>query len=174
MPEPKHQRLPLSSIRPDPKNPRRHTQANLASIRKCLAEFGQYRPILVNANTNLIVAGHGLYQVMSELGWAEADCVLMDLTDLQASAISITDNRTAELADWDAPKLCRQLQGDKGVESFGFEVDDLKKLMRQVESGSEPEQPKETRTIVCPKCSHHFTRKAKRGHSTNTPGPTSS
>jgi ParB-like chromosome segregation protein Spo0J len=171
VPEPKKQRLQLSLIRPDPKNPRKHTEANLAAIRRSLADFGQYRPILVNANTNFIVAGHGLYHVMKGLGWKEADCVLLDLTDQQAAELAITDNRTGDLAEWDSAQLCRQLMAAGSIEDFGFDADDLKNMMKKVSSDAEPPVA-EMRTIVCPKCSHQFQRKP-RGRSKNTTGPSS-
>ena len=175
----KYHNLLLSSIKSDPNNPRQHTPENLASIRRSISEYGQYRPIIVNAETNVIIAGHGIFQVMCELGWKYATCVLLSVSREQAGKIGITDNRTAELADWDAPKLCRQLNAADRLEGFGFDEADLAGMMRQLDKGrKEGEAAKEVveaRTIVCPKCAFHFTKKVKKsGCNKNTAKQTSS
>ena len=167
MAEPKYVRLRLDAVKPDPNNPRRHTKEGAALIRKSVAEFGQYRPIVVNTNTNTIIAGHGLYEVLVELGWTEADFVLVDVTSEQAASMMITDNRSSELAEWDAPKLAKQLLASEGPEAFGFDQRDLKRLMQQMDRGDDNVKP--TREVVCPKCSHHFSKKVSSG---NTKGQT--
>jgi len=69
-------RVPLSSIYEDPANARLHGERNLDAIQASLRRFGQAEPLVLNARTGRLVAGHGRLQAMRRLGWKEADSVV--------------------------------------------------------------------------------------------------
>jgi len=102
-------RVPLAQIVPDPANARSHGPANLEAIEASLRRFGQAEPLVVQASTLRLIAGHGRLEAMKRLGWTEADVVEPDVEGTDAAALSIALNRTAELAAWDEPALARIL-----------------------------------------------------------------
>lgn len=82
-------RVPLGSLVPDPANPRRHDDANLAAIRASLQRFRQAEPIVTQAGTRRIIAGHGRLEAMLSLGWEECDIVELEVDDKTATALAI-------------------------------------------------------------------------------------
>jgi len=102
-------RVALTRIVPDPANARSHNAANLDAIEASLRRFGQAEPLVVQAGTLRLIAGHGRLEAMRKLGWTEADVVELEVEGIDAAALSIALNRTAELADWDEPALARIL-----------------------------------------------------------------
>ncbi len=102
--------VPIGELKLDPKNARTHDDANLAAIAASLAEHGQLSSIMVNSRNGQIVAGNGTFQAATKLGWTHLAAVQEDLTPAQQRSFSISDNRTAELADWDLAILATQIE----------------------------------------------------------------
>ena len=92
----------------DPANVRKHPIRNLEAIKASLQKFGQQRPILVGSD-GVVIAGNGTLAAARELGLASVIVVKSDLAGVQATAYSIADNRTAELAEWIEPDLAEIL-----------------------------------------------------------------
>ena len=90
----------LASLKEDPRNPRSHDQKNLGAIKASLEKFGQVEPLVIQKSTGLVVGGNGRLGAMRAMGWKTAEVTRQDLTDEQARALSVTLNRTAELAGW--------------------------------------------------------------------------
>lgn len=103
-------KLRLDEIQQHPQNVRIHTKRNLDVIKKSLSEWGQYKPILVQKSTMYILAGNGTYQAACALGWEEMDCNIIDVTDEQAKAILIADNRSSDLSQMDEKAVLDLLQ----------------------------------------------------------------
>jgi hypothetical protein len=101
--------LPVSELKFDPKNSRKHPTRNIDSIKESLRRFGQQKPIVIDA-TNTVVAGNGFLQAARELGWSQILCIKTDLEGAEAMAFAIADNRTAELAEWDMEALAASLK----------------------------------------------------------------
>ena len=53
--------IPIDSLKPDPRNPRRHSRVQIRAIAQSIDAFGFNAPILVDKH-NQIVAGHGRYR----------------------------------------------------------------------------------------------------------------
>jgi DNA modification methylase len=117
----------ISSLSFDTTNARRHDAKNLASIEGSLRLFGQRKPIVVTG-ANVVVAGNGTLEAAKSLGWSEISVVRIpnDWTAEQVKAYALADNRTAELAEWDAKILADQLiELDAvgwDVSEFGFDA----------------------------------------------------
>ncbi|CAB4157475.1 COG0863 DNA modification methylase [uncultured Caudovirales phage] len=117
----------ISSLSLDPTNARRHDAKNLASIEGSLRLFGQRKPIVVTG-ANVVVAGNGTLEAAKALGWTNIDVVRIpiDWSPEQVKAYALADNRTAELAEWDAKVLAEQLvELDAvgwNVAEFGFDA----------------------------------------------------
>ncbi len=118
--------LPIADLSPDPANARRHGERNLAQITASLRRFGQQKPVVVDAN-NVVRAGNGTLAAARALGWTTIAAVRSELAGADLSAYAIADNRSAELAEWDAEMLAATL-ADPAVGDVGFtpaEVDEL-------------------------------------------------
>lgn len=111
----------VGQLKHDPANARKHDAANLAAIAGSLTQFGQRKPIVVTQD-NVVVAGNGTLTAAKSLGWTEVAVVRIpaDWSDDQVKAFALADNRTAELAEWDAEVVTAQL---KELQASGFEVE---------------------------------------------------
>lgn len=125
--------VPVDSLTLDPANARKHDERNLEAIKASLARFGQQHPLVVSA-AGSVVAGNGRLMAARELGWTEINVIRTDLTGAQLVAFGITDNRTAELAEWDNETLAQLVQGiaiddDELAGSLGFTQAELEALV---------------------------------------------
>ena len=116
---------PIDELEPDRLNPRAHPQRNIDAIAASLRRFGQRKPIVVRGSK--IVAGHGTVLAASVIGWthlamANAD----DLTEEEARAYGIADNKTSDLAEWDHELLRDYFKrlGDDLIPDTAFESTD--------------------------------------------------
>jgi len=109
----------------DPRNARKHPEANLEALVESLRQFGQRKPIVITADGK-VVAGNGTLEAAMRLGWTEIETVEIpaDWDSKKVAAFALADNRTAELAQWDARELLDQLQEltDFDMNSLGFDA----------------------------------------------------
>lgn len=110
--------VPIDTLRAQPRNARRHGQRNIDALAASLATFGQRKPLVGRrcADGRIeIVAGNGTLAAAKQLGWTEIAVSVQQLTDEEARAYAIADNRTAELAEWDLSQLAddiKQIESD--------------------------------------------------------------
>lgn len=145
------ERAPLDQLHLDPANARQHGPRNLDAIAASLSQFGQVSPLVVQQNTGRIIGGNGTYQAMRQLNWPDALVAYVACDDLQATALGIALNRTAELAEWDLPtlsKLLTEIQAqDFDVSAVGFDDAEVARLCSQgldlstLERDAEPSEP---------------------------------
>ena len=128
-------RVPLSALHLDPANARTHGEQNLAAITASLQRFGQAEPLVVHARTGRVIGGNGRLVAMQALGWKECDVVQLELSDIEATALGIALNRTAELAEWDPGALAKML-GELGAEGaldgVGYSSADIDELLAEI------------------------------------------
>lgn len=125
----------LDELAPDPANPRAHPDVNMEAIMASLRRFGQAEPLVVQVGTNRIIAGHGRLAAMRKLGWREADVVELDVTSMDAAALGIALNRSAELAEWDDATLStilQELDAAGALEGVGYSHEEMQDLAAQV------------------------------------------
>ncbi len=126
-------RVPVDSLTLDPANARAHGATNLEAIASSLRRFGQAEPLVVRREAGVVIAGNGRLMAMKKLGWSECDVVELDVDSMEATALAIALNRTAELAEWDEGTLARllsQLQAEDGLDGVGFTADEVALLLR--------------------------------------------
>jgi hypothetical protein len=112
----------LSELKPNPKNPRRHTRQQVRQIAKSITSFGFNVPILVDADLN-VVAGHGRIEACRQFGWTSVPTIsLAHLTPAQAKAFLIADNRLTENSEWSDRLLAEQLK-ELSLLDLDFELD---------------------------------------------------
>jgi ParB-like chromosome segregation protein Spo0J len=125
----------IAELSLDPSNVRKHGRKNLDAIKASLRKFGQQKPIVVDAK-GIVLAGNGTLTAAQELGWTEIQIVRTELAGVEATAFSIADNRTAELAEWkqELNEALNDLVSQKvNLDDLGFDRDYIKELQKEVE-----------------------------------------
>jgi hypothetical protein len=117
----KVEKVKISSLMMDPENARTHSKKNIDAIAGSLNTFGQRRPLVVWEG--IVIAGNGTLEAAKSIGWTDIEITRVppNWTHEQARAYALADNRTAELADWDAEILANQLIE---LDSVGYEISD--------------------------------------------------
>ncbi len=124
---------PIERLTPYPRNPRTHSDAQIAQIAASITEFGFTNPILVDEN-GVIIAGHGRWLAALKLHLQEVPVIVLDhLTDAQKRALRIADNRLPLSAGWDdeilQAELAKLQTEDFDVDLVGFEDQELASLL---------------------------------------------
>jgi len=116
--------MPIADITPYANNPRDNTDA-VDAVAASIKEFGWLNPIEID-HEGVIIRGHTRYAAAQKLGLTEVPVVYADdLTEEEATAWRLADNKTAELAEWDEEKKAAELEDLKAFEPtmavFGFD-----------------------------------------------------
>lgn len=148
--------MPLDQIKPYPRNPRKNNQA-VEAVAESIRQCGYIAPIIVDED-GTILAGHTRYMALRELGWEEANVVVMSgLTDDQKRKYRLLDNKTNELADWDMPLLADELLGlDFGELDLDWGLDAAGKSIDLDADPVRDEEDEEDEAVHCPKCGFIF------------------
>jgi DNA modification methylase len=131
----------LSDLKQDHKNARKRTQTSASLLKESLQRYGPARSIVIDED-NRILAGNGTVEAAINLGIdglriidAAPDELIAvrrtGLTEDQKVGLALADNRTADLAEWDAEML-QQLSQEHDIAPW-FQEDDLEALLEQVE-----------------------------------------
>ena len=130
--------LPLGQIIPYARNPRRNEKA-IATVAASIAEFGWRQPIVID-EAMVVLAGHTRLAAAQQLGLETAPVhIAKGLSEAQARAFRIMDNRSGENAEWDNDLLGLEL-GDLQAADFdldltGFTDDELNNLLNGLDEG---------------------------------------
>ena len=127
------ERWSLERLIPYARNPRTHSDAQVAQIAASIAEFGFNNPILVDTKAG-IIAGHGRLLAARKLQLAEVPVIVLDhLTEAQKRAYILADNQLALNAGWDDDLLRAELaalqEDDFNVRLVGFDDEELARLL---------------------------------------------
>lgn len=120
--------LRTTSLKPDPRNPRVHSDKQVRQIAQSIESFGFNVPLLID-DEQKVIAGHGRLLAARKLGWDTIPAIrLSHLTESQRMAFLIADNRLTENSSWDERmlgeqlKILSELELDFDLEAIGFEV----------------------------------------------------
>lgn len=134
----------VEALIPYARNPRTHTESQIAKIASSIVEFGWTNPILVDGD-NGIIAGHGRLAAARKLGLDQVPVIeLGHLTPTQKRAYVIADNRLAMDAGWDDEMLALELAEiaeagfDLGL--TGFAEDEIERLLDGLEEAAEADE----------------------------------
>jgi len=142
MPTKKKQPTHIKDLIPDPHNRRKHTPRNVGMIVDSLHKVGTGRSIVIDEK-NEVLAGNATIEAAGEAGITKVKVVEVDgnevvavrrtgLTENQKRELAIYDNRTAELADWDAKQLLEDANNNVDLSSFFYD-EELKSILDQAE-----------------------------------------
>jgi DNA modification methylase len=141
------EQVPTGRLQPAPRNPRTHSEAQIAKLMRSIQTFGFVNPILAD-DSGRIIAGHGRWEAAKRLGLSAVPVVrISHMTAAQRRAYLVADNRLAELAGWDGNLLKLEL-GELLIEApeldltvTGFEVGEIDRLLLGEEFSGESEDP---------------------------------
>jgi DNA modification methylase len=129
----------LGELIPYARNPRTHSDAQVAQIAASVREFGWTNPVLVDGQ-NGIIAGHGRVLAARKLGLARVPVIeLAHMSDAQKRAYVLADKQLALNAGWDEALLRLELADlselgfDLGL--IGFGEDELEQLLAGSKEG---------------------------------------
>jgi DNA modification methylase len=125
---------PIERLIPYAKNPRLHTEADIAKIEASILRWGWTMPVLVDENGGLIV-GDARFRAAARLKLPSVPVIVArDWTEEERCAYRLADNELAARASWDPDLLRDELQHLKfagfDLDLIGFETDRLAELLR--------------------------------------------
>ena len=112
---------PTASLVPDPRNARTHPKRQIEQIVASIRAFGFTNPVLVEPSGK-VIAGHGRLLAAKQIGMAEIPVIeLGGLSEAQARALRLADNKIALNAGWDVEILKLEL-GDLALPEFEMDL----------------------------------------------------
>lgn len=113
----------VSSIRSYDKNAKKHPEKQVKQVAESIKEFGFNQPIVVDKQ-GVIIVGHGRYEAAKLLGLKEVPTIEVDLTEEQAKAYRLADNKLNE-SEWDMGLVIEELKGLSAemLDLTGFDSD---------------------------------------------------
>lgn len=134
----------ISEIKPYPKNAKKHPEKQIIQVANSIKEFGFNQPIVIDKE-GVIIVGHGRYEASKHLGLTEVPVIVADLTDEQARAYRLADNKLNE-SGWEMDLVIEELK-ELSLPLFeltGFDRDLL--LEAEPEDDEIPEVPEVPKT----------------------------
>ncbi len=146
------ERVQIAELTADPANVRKHNEKNMAAIKASLRRFGQQKPVVVDSS-GVVRAGNGTLAAAIALGWSHIDIVRTELQGSEATAYAIADNRTAELAEWDADALAQtmaalEIEDEDLARDAGFSAEDVAAMALSEKPIHEDEVPEPPATPI--------------------------
>jgi DNA modification methylase len=136
---------PIDQLQPDPRNARRHSRKQVQQIANSIEAFGFNVPILIDAELK-VIAGHGRLLACRYLGRTEVPTISLEhLSEAEAKAFMIADNRLTEIASWDDRLLGEQLRElselnlEFSLEVTGFDMPEIDLLIEGASGTPEPD-----------------------------------
>ena len=145
----KIQQIQIDKVIPYHNNPRKDQAVD--KVASSINEYGFQQPIVVDKNM-IVIVGHTRLLASKKLGLTEVPIVIADLTETQARAYRIADNRINEDSNWDMELLNLEIAGlyeeNFNLDLLGFDSSELDKLLENDEEyltdeDDVPEPPKE-------------------------------
>ena len=144
-----------------PINPRKHSRQQIEAIARTIEAFGFNAPILVDSEKR-VVAGHARLEAARLLALQEVPVIRLDhLTEAQAKAYMLADNKLTDRSSWDDRKVAIVLKElsdialDFEIDATGFEPPEIDLRIQSLEP---PENSLTPRTSLRPQ----KTRSARR------------
>lgn len=122
---------PLQPLLRNPR-PKKFAEA-VALVKRLIQKFGWGPTVVVQESTGLIVSGNARQAAALELNLDKVPARVLDLTDAQARAMALADQKSTEVRRWERALLAQDLGElrDAGEDIFdlGFEQAELDRLL---------------------------------------------
>lgn len=136
----------ISDLKPHPRNARKHSRQQIQAIAKSIDAFSFNAPVLVDGDGN-ILAGHGRFEAAKLLGMTQVPVVhLRHLTETQAKAYMLADNKLTDRSTWNDELLAVQLKElselvpNFDIEATGFEAPEIDFRIQSLEDAEAIDQ----------------------------------
>ncbi len=111
---------PIARLKPYERNPRLHSDDQVAKVAASIASYGWTVPLLVTGDGE-VIAGHGRLLAARHLGLGEVPVIrLSHLTAEQVRAYRVADNQLVLAGAWDEELLAAELHA---LNAAGFDLD---------------------------------------------------
>lgn len=142
-------KIKMADIMPYENNVKLHPKEQIEQIKKSIVDFGNNDPIAVDEN-NVIIEGHGRYEALKELGYEEAECiVLTGLTEDQKNAYRLVHNKLTMNSDFDMKGLEEELNKiDMDLTAFDFAPFNMDEEEKEIIEDEAPEVDEEHEPIT--------------------------
>lgn len=102
----KIEEIKINKLKPAKYNPRielKKEDESYQRIKSSIEEFGLVDPLVVNKRNMTIIGGHQRYNILKDLGYEVAECILVDLDEKQEKRLNLSLNKNSGF--WDETKL---------------------------------------------------------------------
>ena len=115
--------MDINLIQSYPKNAKKHPKRQIEQVAASIQEFGFNQPVVID-NNNVVIVGHGRLEAAKLLGMTEVPVIKVNLTEEQANAYRLADNKLNE-SEWDMGLVIEELKGlsEQMLELTGFDKD---------------------------------------------------
>ena len=103
-------------------------------IKNSIETFGYVDPIIINSDRT-IIGGHQRATVLQDLGWTEADCIIVDMDKDKEKALNVALNKIT--GSWDFEKLAQvfaDLEGKLDLDITGFNSEDIQEMLESLQT----------------------------------------
>ena len=130
--------LPIDSLKPWAKNPRRNEEA-IGPVARSIKRFGFGAPIVARKATMEIIAGHTRWQAARKIKMETVPVRILDISEADAQLLALADNKLGEISDWDNAQLAQVLEdlqaASVDVLESGFGKHDIDALIAELHAG---------------------------------------
>jgi DNA modification methylase len=146
--------LPITDLNPDPRNPRKHNRAQIRAIARSIKAFGFTSPILIDKHRQ-IIAGHGRLEAVKLLGCTQVPVIRFEhLTETQAMALRLADNKLSDRSTWDDNEVAIQLKElseltlNFDIEVTGFEPPEIDLRIQSLDAADTTDDADDFNVVV--------------------------
>lgn len=124
---------PLSTLKADPKNARRHPEQQIARIARSIETFGYVTKIAIRPDGTMI-GGHATKTALERIGGHDKVevRVVAGLSDKQYRALGLALNKLPEGSSWDEgilAEIIEEMQDDDDLMATGFSDKEIKNIL---------------------------------------------
>jgi DNA modification methylase len=140
---------PIDSLVPWDKNPRKYETQPVAEVAESIRRYGFGAPLVAREADRVLIAGHTRLRAAQSLGMTQVPVRFLDVTEQQAHALALADNRLGELAKWDnvavGGVLAELMAQDFPIDAIGWTERDTEALrgFATRAAADEPPEPRE-------------------------------
>jgi DNA modification methylase len=140
------EQVSIDALHPDPANPRRIDEHELEALTRSLRTWGFVQPVLARREDCTVIGGHQRLVAALRLGMTDVPVIWLDLSVEQARLLNLALNRIS--GTWDEQLLARLVTDldavpDVDLSLSGFGEDELKNLLRSIETREKAERIEE-------------------------------
>ena len=122
--------VPIDEITPYWHNPRKNDKT-VERLVENIRKYGFQVPLVLDKN-KVVIAGHARLKAAKKLGMQTVPCNIVSLSEEEAKRFRISDNKIAELSEWEQDSLYKELReiGDKmELLEMGFDLDEINSVI---------------------------------------------